>query len=430
MAGTNKIPRNEKSISKCSAPFRVRSKSKKAVSFYFILIAGITAFYMAFNIGSNDSANSLASAVGAKAISLKQAVIIGGVLEFLGAYLVGSHVTNTIKKGIINYKIFPEANIFAFALFSALLGASLWVFFSTLKGLPVSTTHSIIGSLTGVGIISYGVKAIKWSKIIQIVISWITSPFFSALISFLIFTFINKFFISSENPELTTKRYFPFFIFITFFIVSLSFLFKTPLGKKLNIGLKLSIVYAFLFSTLLTFIFSLILIHSIKSFQPENIFKILQIFTSCYVAFAHGANDVANAIGPIAGIIQTYKTGMISLKTEVPTYLLALGGLGISLGIFLYGYKVIKTVGENITELTNTRGFSVDFAAATTVLLCSKLGIPVSTTHAAVGAVIGVGFARGIEAIDLRIVKKIIYAWVITLPASAILSSLIFTLIK
>jgi len=400
------------------------------MSIYFLIIASLAGIYMAFNIGANDSANSLASAVGAKAITFKQAVVIGGVLEFLGAYFVGSHVSETIKKGIIEYSIFPEPKIFAYALFSALLGASIWVFISTWRGFPVSTTHSIVGALIGVGIVASGVSSINWKKVLQIVFSWITSPFFSAVVAFFLFKIINKNLIIPENREKRVKKYFPVFIFITFFIISLSFLFKTPFGKKLNFSLIQIFSYSFLLAGLITTIFSLILKRTVKSFEPEEVFRILQIFTSCYVAFAHGANDVANAIGPMAGIYSVYKTGTFAAKVPVPAFLLAIGGVSISLGIFIWGYKVIKTVGTSITELTNTRGFSVDFAAATTVLLCSKLGIPVSTTHAAIGAVVGVGFARGIEALDLRVIKNILYAWIFTLPVAGIISGLIFIIIK
>ncbi|MFW6134757.1 MAG: inorganic phosphate transporter [Elusimicrobiota bacterium] len=396
----------------------------------FLIIAIIAGFYMAWNIGANDSANSMASAVGAGAITFRQAVIIAGVLEFLGAYLVGSHVTQTIRKGIITPGSFVVPEVFAYALLSAILGASIWVFFSTWRELPVSTTHSIVGALTGVGIVAGGFSVVQWDKIIHIVMSWVISPLFSGILAFILFKIINNKFIIPEDRNERTKKYFPVFIFLTFFIVSLSFLFKTPLGKEFDLNIYSALGYSFVFSFVTTFIFSFIVRLKARNFDPEEIFRILQIFTSCYVAFAHGANDVANAIGPLSGIVSIYETGVIGAQAKVPGLILALGGVGISLGIFTWGYRVIKTVGKDITELTNTRGFSIDFSAATAVLLASKLGLPVSTTHAAVGAVVGIGIARGLEAVDMRIVKNIVYAWFLTLPLAALLGGAIFLMIK
>ncbi|MCD6422664.1 MAG: inorganic phosphate transporter [Elusimicrobia bacterium] len=398
------------------------------MSICFLLLAGIASFYMAWNIGANDSANSMASAVGAKAITFKQAVIIASVLEFLGAWLVGSHVTETIKKGIINPASIEVAKTFAIVLFSAISGASIWVFISTWKGLPVSTTHSIVGALVGAGLVCGGHSIVSWGKVFEIVVSWLTSPFLSGFVAFFLFRFINKFFISTEEKIKIhrTKKYFPFFIFFTFFIVVLSFLFKTPFGKKFGFGLWKSIGISLAISSFATIVVRFFILKKVRIFEPENVFKPMQIITSCYVALAHGANDVANAIGPFAGILSIYRTGEISRRAEISQVILAVGGIGIAIGIFTWGWKVIKTVGNNITELTNTRGFAVDFAAATTVIIASKMGLPVSTTHAAVGAVVGIGFARGIEALDLRVIRNIVFAWILTLPISALISGLIF----
>ncbi|MCD6413678.1 MAG: inorganic phosphate transporter [Elusimicrobia bacterium] len=400
------------------------------MSVYFLAAAALAGFYMAWNIGANDSANSMASAVGAKAITFKQAIIIAGVVEFLGAYLVGSHVTQTIRKGVISPSGFASPVVFAYALFAAVLGAAVWVFIATWKELPVSTTHSIVGAIVGVGIVSGGTSSVEWGKVVSIVLSWIISPVGAGLCAFFLFRLINKHFIIPEDRDGKTRKYFPVFIFVTFFIIGLSFLLKTPFGKRLHLGFPASLIFAVGFSFLLTAVISLIMLKTLGNFHPENVFRILQIMTSCYVAFAHGSNDVANAIGPLAGIFSVYKTGLLPHTAEIPDFILILGGLGISLGIFTWGYKVIKTVGYSITELTNTRGFAIDFYTATVVLLCSKLGLPVSTTHAAVGAILGIGFARGLDAVDLRVVKNIVYAWVLTLPASALLSSAIFIIVK
>ncbi len=400
------------------------------MSISFLVVAIIAGFYMAWNIGANDSANSMAPAVGSKAITFKQAVIIAGVLEFVGAYFVGSHVTQTIRKGIISPASFASVEIFAFALFAAIVGASLWVFIATWKELPVSTTHSIVGALIGVGIMAGGVNVVSWTKVGHIVMSWIISPLFSGILAFLLFKIINSSFIIPEDSEERTKKYSPIFVFLTFFIIVLSFLFKTPLGKKLDLTLNYVFIYAFTISAMLTITFVAVMYRKLKTFHPEEVFRVLQILTACYVAFAHGANDVANAIGPLAGIYSIFKTGEIGATAEVPGIILALGGVGISVGIFTWGYKVIKTVGHGITELTNTRGFAICFSAATAVLVASKMGFPVSTTHAAVGAVIGIGLARGLEAIDMRVIRKIASAWVFTLPVAALFSGVVFYIVQ
>jgi PiT family inorganic phosphate transporter len=385
---------------------------------------------MAWNIGANDSANSMATAVGSKAITFKQAIIIAGILEFAGAWLVGSHVTHTIRKGVISPEAFVSVDIFAVALLSAILGASIWVCYATWKELPVSTTHSIVGALIGVGIVSSGVSVVSWGKVGQIAMSWVISPVFSGTVAFILFRFINHYFIIPEDREKRTKKFFPVFIFFTFFIISLSFLFKTPLGKRLDLSLNAVFLYAFVSSTILTTIYSAVVYTKLNVFHPEKVFRMLQFLTASYVAFAHGANDVANSIGPLAGIYSIFKTGAISATADVPSFILALGGAGITLGIVTWGYKVIKTVGHNITELTNSRGFAIDFSAATSVLIASKLGLPVSTTHACVGAIIGIGLARGLESIDLRVVKNIAYAWVLTLPVAALFGGIVFVLIS
>ncbi|MCK4307534.1 inorganic phosphate transporter [candidate division WOR-3 bacterium] len=396
-----------------------------------ILIAtAIVGFYMAWNIGANDTANSMASAVGAKALTLKQAVCIDGVFNLIGAVFVGTHVTNTVRKGIADPCLMGTPQVVMIAFFAAILGASLWVTIATWKGLPVSTTHAIVGAIMGVGMISGGMSAIQWGKIWGIVASWVISPIFSGILAYSVFKLISKTILQKDNPVLFAKRYSPYFIGVTFFIISLSFLLKTPLGKTLNISGSDGIFVALIFGALTGYIGYNLFIRNRKIQNVEQIFKILQIITSCYVGFAVGANDVANAVGPIAAVWNIAVTGEIAAKVPVPFLLLALGGIGIVIGTLTWGYKIIKTVGFKITELTNTRGFSIDFGAATSVLVASKLGCPVSTTHAVVGAVIGVGLARGLDAIDLRVIKNIAISWVITLPVAAGIAMLIFTLLR
>ena len=399
-----------------------------------ILILGFTfGFYMAWNIGANDVANSMASAVGAKAITIRQAVFIAGILNIVGATFIGSHVTNTIRKGIISTEVMSDPHLALAGALAALLASALWVSFATWRSLPVSTTHSIVGAMIGFGIMAGGFGMVNWGKLGAVVLSWVISPVFSMIIAFVMFKIIVRLIISREDPFQRAIRYSPYFISSAIFVVVLSFLFKTPLGKKLSLSTPLALVIALVLAIILGFIGRALL----KKFIPEKdrsgaegIFRKIQIGTSCYVALAQGANDVANAIGPLAVIYFLVKTGTVGAEVPVPIFLLLFGGIGIALGIGMAGNRVMTTIGTKITTLTNTRGFAVDFSAATTVLIASKLGLPVSTTHAAVGGVMGVGLARGLEAVNFRIIFQIMVYWVLTVPAAAITSMVIFKIIR
>ncbi|MGD8961830.1 MAG: inorganic phosphate transporter [Desulfobacterales bacterium] len=401
---------------------------------YTVLIIGyIFGFYMAWNIGANDVANSMASAVGAKAITIRQAIFIAGILNIVGAVFIGSHVTKTIRKGIVSTDILADPQLALIGALSALLAAALWVSFATWKSLPVSTTHSIVGAMIGFGIMAGGFSVINWGKLGAVVLSWVISPLFAMVISFLMFKTIVKFILSKEDPFAQALKLAPYFISIALFVVILSFLFKTPLGKSLSIGTPLALLIALVLALVLGFVAVKILRKFIKKTNltgEEEVFRKIQIGTSCYVALAQGANDVANAIGPLAVIYFLVKTGSVGAKVPVPIFLLFFGGVGIALGIGMAGHRVMDTIGRKITTLTNTRGFSVDFAAATTVMVASKMGLPVSTTHAAVGGVMGVGLARGIEAVNFRIIFEIILYWVLTVPAAAITSIVIFKILQ
>jgi PiT family inorganic phosphate transporter len=313
------------------------------------------------------------------------------------------------------------------------LAAALWVSFATWKSLPVSTTHSIVGAMIGFGIMAGGFSVINWGKLGAVVLSWVISPVFAMIIGFLMFKTIVKFILSKDNPFSQALKMAPYFISIALFVVILSFLFKTPLGKKLAISTPLALLVALVVAVALGFVAVRILRKFIKRTNlsgEEEVFRKIQIGTSCYVALAQGANDVANAIGPLAVIYFLVKTGSVGAKVPVPIFLLFFGGVGIACGIGMAGHRVMDTIGRKITTLTNTRGFSVDFAAATTVMVASKMGLPVSTTHAAVGGVMGVGLARGIDAVNFRIILKIIFYWVLTVPAAAITSIVIFKIIQ
>jgi inorganic phosphate transporter, PiT family len=400
---------------------------------YIVLILGyIFGFYMAWNIGANDVANSMASSVGAKAITIRQAIFLAGILNIVGAVFVGSHVTDTIRKGIVSTEIMTDPHIALIGALSALLAAALWVSFATWKSLPVSTTHSIVGAMIGFGIMAGGFNVINWGKLLAVVLSWIISPFFSIVIAFIIFKIIVRLILSRKNSFVQALRLSPFFIGITLFVVVLSFLFKTPLGEKLALEPQAAVTVAVLLSTLfgLGATVLLKLFVTDRASGAEAIFQKIQVGTACYVALAQGANDVANAIGPLAVIYFLVKTGNVGAKVPVPVFLLFFGGIGIACGIAMAGHRVMETMGKKITTLSNTRGFSVEFAAATTVLVASKMGLPVSTTHAAVGGVLGVGLARGMEAINFGIVYKIMVYWLLTVPAAALTSMAIFKILQ
>ena len=401
---------------------------------YYILIVGyIFGFYMAWNIGANDVANSMASAVGAKAITIRQAIFIAGILNVVGAVFIGSHVTQTIRKGIVSTDILSDPQVALIGALSALLASALWVSFATWKSLPVSTTHSIVGAMIGFGIMAGGFGVINWGKLAAVVVSWIISPVFSLVIAFVMFKTIVRLILIKRDAFARALGLSPAFIGMAAFVVVLSFLFKTPLGKTLAIDSWTALLVALVLGGSIGYAGKAILKRFVSrddADSTEQVFRKIQIGTSCYVALAQGANDVANAIGPLAVIYFLVTTGNVGAKVPVPIWLLLFGGVGIACGIGMAGHRVMDTIGTKITTLTNTRGFSVDFAAASTVLLASKMGLPVSTTHAAVGGVLGVGLAGGIEAVNFRIVLKIMLYWLLTVPAAAFTSMILFLILQ
>lgn len=398
--------------------------------------ASAIAFYMAWSIGSNDVANSMATAVGAKAITFRQAVLIAGVLNFVGAVFVGSHVTETIRGNIVKPSTISDPHALLLGFIASLLAAAIWVTLSTWKEMPISTTHSVVGALVGFGLIASGAQSINWFKLGQVASSWVLSPIVGCIIAFLVFRIIVKLIFDKAKPVESAKIVGPGIIGVTAFMIVSSLLMKTPLGEKIGVTTDLTVFTTSIFVGIIVALISMFLLRNIRAKSAEDydtverIFRRLQIVTSCYVAFSHGANDIANAIGPVAGIIPLASGQGFSSTAPVPVWLLALGGFGIAVGCLTWGHKVMRTLGYRITTLTNTRGFSVDFGAATTVLIASKLGLPISTSHTVVGAVIGVGLARGLAAVDLGIIKKIIVSWLLTVPVAAGTSALIFLLLK
>ncbi|AEA33867.1 inorganic phosphate transporter [Hippea maritima] len=404
-----------------------------------LLLAAAFGFYMAWNIGANDVANAMGTSVGARSLSFKQAIIVAAIFEFSGAILVGNHVSLTVAKGIVSpFSYRYDAMVFAYGMLATLLSAALWVNMATKLGMPVSTTHSIVGGVMGFGIVTQGFGSIEWGKVITIVLSWIVSPISGGIISFFIFLFISKKILSNEKPVIAAKRYAPFLAFMVSMVLVFSMLYK---GLK-NLHLNFSFVNSLLIATAVSIVFYGIIYKIVSGIpvdttlpykrrypQVERIFAILQVITASYMAFSHGANDVANAVGPLMGAVYA-KALTAHQHLSMPIWVLSVGAVGIVAGLSMYGYKVILVVGRRITDMTPSRGFAAEFGAATTVLVCSKMGLPISTTHTLVGSVIGVGLARGIGALNLKVLKDIIVSWLLTLPIAAALSAAIFLVLK
>lgn len=391
------------------------------------LFAIAIGMFMAFAIGANDVANGMATAVGAKAITPKQAALLASFLEFLGAVMFGATVTKTIANGIVSIEHIQDPKLVIYGAISALLAAGVWVMLATVFGMPVSTTHSIIGGMVGFGLVSGGMKVVYWSKLFKIVLSWFISPVVGGFLAFFVFKILTLTILHRQSPLKAAKKVAPVMIGFTFFLISFLFSVKT-LKKDYSISLFFGVVF-FVISWLLSYV--LIKRYSKKNHNEydavEGIFRKVQVMTSAYVCFSHGANDVANAVGPIALIYMINKAHTTQVSSiEIPKYILFVGGLGIALGVLLYGYKVMQTIGHDITELNNTRGFSIDFGTATTVLLSSIFGFPISTTHTVVGAVTGVGLARGIEVVNIDVLKDILISWFITVPFSAGVSAILY----
>lgn len=454
---------------------------------------------MAWNIGANDVSNAMGTSVGSGALTLRKAIVLAAILEFSGAFFLGSNVSHTMQSGLIDPQQFANSSsLFVIGMFSSLLATSLWLQIASYFGWPVSTTHAIVGAILGFGGVLGGAEAIKWSEVGSIALSWVISPVLSALFSFIIFSMLQKKVLYAINPVKASRRLVPILIGVVFATFTISVL----LGGLNNLSIKvtpLESIGVALAVGCFTYLCALIWVKNMKIPEElllykkhnytqqiyslnktlkhlkraeviaegeakeelthllsnihtlneklnlkagrqnihseyqivEKMFAILQILSACYVAFAHGANDVANAIGPIGAVLN--KLSFETLKSSgagVPTWLLGFGGAGIVIGLATWGWRVIQTIGKKITELTPTRGFSAEFGAAITILFASKLGMPISTTHCIVGAVLGVGLAKGISALNLRTLRDIALSWIITIPSAAILSIILFYIIS
>ena len=414
------------------------------ISSYGTILLGLAiifGIYMTWGIGANDVANAMGTSVGAKAITVKQAILIAAVFEFAGAFIAGGNVTSTIRKGIVDASsIVDNPEILVFGMLAALLAAAVWLMIASSRGWPVSTTHSIIGALVGFALVGMGTDAVHWGKVGTIVASWVISPALGGFLAFSLMMSIRKFILNTDSPFESAKKWGPAYIFLLGFVISLVTLFKGLKHLNLDLSVEASFIGALVFAMVISII-GWLLIRSVKMDSTadreyhfasvEKIFTPMMIFSACAMAFAHGSNDVANGIGPLAAVVSVISSGgEIAQKAALPIWILVLGGGGIVFGLATLGYRVMKTIGTQITHLTPTRGFSAELAAAATVVLASRTGLPVSTTHILVGAVIGVGLARGVGAIDLRVIGKIVVSWVVTLPAGGILAALFFFILK
>ena len=407
----------------------------------FILLAILFGTFMAWGIGANDVANAMGTSVGSGAVTIKQAIIIAVIFEFTGAILAGGEVTATIRKGILDAALFTnEPHLLVYGMLASLLAAGGWLLIASSFGWPVSTTHSIVGAIVGFGAVGVGVDAVAWDKVINIVISWIASPVLAGVISFMLFRSLQNLIIDTKDPFDNAKKYVPYYMFLVGFVVSLVTIFKGLKHVGLTFSTSTSYLLAFGFG-LLVAIIGTMFIRNIHLDPDENIdfhftsmervFGVLMIITAAAMAFAHGSNDVANAIGPLAAIYGVVESGgLIGSKTSLPLWILLVGGSGIAVGLITYGHRVIATIGTGITQLTPSRGFAATLAAAATVVIASGTGIPVSTTQVLVGAVLGVGLARGMAALDTRVINKIFLSWIVTLPAGALMSIIFFFILK
>lgn len=407
----------------------------------FIVLACAFGFFMAWGVGANDVANAMGTSVGSRALTIRQAVIVAAIFEFAGAYLAGGQVTETIRSGMLDASLLADQpQLLVYGMLASLLAAGIWLMLASQRGWPVSTTHSIVGAIVGFAAVGVGMDAVKWSKIGSIVMSWVVSPAVAGIISYWLFISVQTFILNARHPLEAAKRYVPVYIFLVGFIISLVTIQKGLSHTGLKVGATQGYAIAVGIGVLVTLL-GIFAIRRLK-FDPredsdfhftnvEKVFSILMMVTACAMAFAHGSNDVANAVGPLAAVVSIVESGgQVAHSSAMPTWILLLGGAGIVIGLVTYGHRVIATLGTGITELTPSRGFAATLAGATTVVLASGTGLPISTTHTLVGAVLGVGLARGIAALNMNVVRTIFLSWIVTLPAGAILSIVFFFILK
>jgi len=406
-----------------------------------LILAILFGFFMAWGVGANDVANAMGTSVGSGALTLKQAIIVAAIFEFTGAFLAGGQVTSTIRRGIIDPALLsgtPE--LLVYGMLAALLAAGVWLLIATMKGWPVSTTHSIVGAIVGFGVVGLGANSVNWNAVVTISLSWISSPLIAGLLAFCIYRSVHILILDSETPLINARRYIPIYMFMVGLMISM----VTFTKGLTNVGLEVTFLQSLAASVAVGIAVMALGVYMQRKVEPhidedhhlhldqiEKVFATLMIFTACSMAFAHGSNDVANAIGPLAAINSVVRSGEVSQQALMPIWILFLGGIGIVFGLMMYGHKVMATIGKKITNLKPSLGFSAELSAASTVVLASATGIPVSTTHTLVGAVLGVGLARaGRGALEFGVVRRIFISWLVTLPAGAILAIIFFFILK
>lgn len=408
---------------------------------YLLAAAALFGFFMAYGVGANDVANAMGTSVGSKALTLKQALIIAAIFEAAGAWLAGGEVTSTIRSGIVDAAAFSAVpELLVYGMIASLLAAGTWLLVASYFGWPVSTTHSIVGAIIGFASVGVGMEFVHWEAVGGIVGSWVVTPVLAGILAFLLFMSAQRLIFDTENPLDAAKKYVPFYMVFAAFIMAYVTVSKGLKHVGLNLttseGIWLCVAIALAVGVVGKFAINRLKIDpsadkEMHFTNVERIFAILMIFTACCMAFAHGSNDVANAIGPLAAVVGIIQSGgQILDKVSLDWWILPLGAIGIVIGLATLGAKVIQTIGENITHLTPSRGFAAEIAAASTVVVASGLGLPISTTQTLVGAVLGVGMARGIAALNLGVIRNIFISWVVTLPIGAFLSIVFFFIIK
>ncbi len=407
----------------------------------YITLAALFGLFMAWGIGANDVANAMATSVGSRVLTIRRAILVAAVFEFLGAYLAGASVTSTIRSGIVDPGLFAgQAEMLVLGMLASLLAAGSWLLLATFKGWPVSTTHTIVGGIVGFACVSLDVSAVQWGQVFAIGSSWVVSPLLAGTAAYLLFRSVQWLILDTEDAFGNARRFVPGYIFLTGFIISLITLSK---GLK-HVGLTLSTGQSTLIALglggllMLGGIFFIARIRQQpeenRDFQftsVERVFAVMMVVTACSMAFAHGSNDIANAIGPVAAVVSTVQAaGNVAGESAIPHWVLLGGACGIVAGLTMWGYRVIGTVGRGITELTPSRGFACELSTAATVVFASSMGLPVSTTHTLVGAILGVGLVKGIAALDMSVIRAILLSWLVTLPSGALLAILYYHLLR
>ena len=404
-----------------------------------LALISLLAFYVAWNLGANDVANSMGTSVGSKAITLTQAIVIAGILEFTGAVIFGHEVSSTLATKIANPNLFIDTpQTFLVGMISVLLACGLWLQIATNKGLPVASSHAVVGAIAGFSWVAIGFDAINWSSIGFICLGWIVTPVISAVVAASLYSLLRYWLIERDDSLKQLREWIPWLsatLIGIFGIIVFPTIVQLPLFDYWSLPKQtISLGLGLLATALITF-YSW---QQLDEYQKEKIEtsileKIMgkfQVLSACFVAFAHGSNDVGNAIAPLGVIVYIINTNSVPINDlNIQTWILVLGGLGIVAGLAVQGKKVIATVGENIISLVPSTGFCAEISTATTILLASRIGLPVSTSHALVGSVIGIGLIAKNQKVRWSTIKSVVLAWVVTIPVAAILSAVIFSLL-